>query len=191
MREYLKRNNLILLFFSIIVIYFLAPTLDRRYGVLVSSSFALINILSSHIIIRKWRIVEYISYLFISIGTYYILFNDQPWDLLFGGGMFDSSAVPLIVCSIIMSFNGWLLLHGWKNRITYLIITLALQIPFAIIVGTNVIQKILFEFSDFLHYVEYYSGSWQVWQFEWMLTYYLPIYFLAHKSKIHVSCKST
>lgn len=179
-----KSKNLsryMVLIFSLLGIYLLAPDLNRENGIFVSSSFALILILNSGVIWKTQFIVRYVLFILIDIFTYFILFNDQPWDFFLHGGLFESSPIPLIVCSIIMALAGGLLLKTKQDRIVYLIITLGLQVPIAMIVGTPFVENVLLKLSNILGYSHSYDGAWQAWQFEWMLTYYLPIYFLNQK----------
>ncbi len=179
MSQMFKARDIALLLFSIMVIYFLAPSLDRNQGIYVSTMFAIINICSARPLWDKPHRIKYLSYVFVSVVTYYILFNDEPWGMIFHGGLFESSPWPLIVCSLLMTFNGWLLFNNWRQRRLYALITLGIQIPIAIFIGSQYLQESFTGMSHGLKFVEHYSGSWQVWQFEWMLTYYLPIYALS------------
>lgn len=172
-----SNHNLILLIFSLISIYILSPDLDRRHGVLISVGFALILILNSGVTWRPQFILRYILFIGVDLLTYFMLFNDQPWDYLFHGGLFESSPAPLIVCSLIMSMAGGLLLKDWPDRFKYFLITSGLQVPIAIFAGTPLVESSLDRLADTLGFYQDYSGAWQAWQFEWMLTYYLPIYF--------------
>lgn len=165
--------------FSLCALYFLAPTLDRGMGVMVSGTFALLNIYAARSFFGFKMHLRSFLYVLISVGTYYILFNDEPWEFFLYGGMFDSSALPLIVCSIIMSVAGWFLLTSWKSRAIYIILTLGLQIPVGMLIGTEKIQMLFEGMSRSIVYFENYPGSLQFWQFEWMLTYHLPFYFLS------------
>lgn len=173
------RGRMLKMTASVAGLYLLAPTLDRRVGVLVSVAFALFNIIASRaqVDIRDWR--RPLVYTGISVITYFILFNDQPWDFLFHGGMFDSSPAPLIVCCLIMSLAGGLLLKSWKNRALYALITLGLQVPVGLLIGTDGIQRLFTDLAAAVLYDRFYLESWAFWQFEWMLTYHLPFYFLA------------
>lgn len=166
-----------LLCFSLGCIYFLAPDLNRAHGVAVSSAFALLLILNSGVTARPGFMYRSAAFFSIDVLTYYMLFDDQPWDLLFHGGLFETSAAPLIICSVIMSLAGWILLESWRQRWIYLGITCGLQIPIAIFAGTPAVEKALQIISDLMGYHHDYSGAWQAWQLEWMLTYYLPVYF--------------
>ncbi len=170
--------NGLLLIFSLICIYVLAPDLDRRHGPLVSIAFALILILNSRAVWQAKFVWRYLIFIAVDLLTYFILFNDQPWDFLFSGGLFESSPAPIIICSLIMSLAGGLLLKNWPDRLKYLLITSGLQIPIAIFVGSSLSVAVLNRMADTLGFYHDYFGAWQVWQFEWMLTYYLPIYFL-------------
>ncbi len=176
-----KFPSLYLPIFSIVVIYFLAPSLDRRQGVLVSLTFALLLILSSRVIIDARHLFKYLFYAGVSIYTYHILFDDEPWNSFFKAGLFDSTAAPLIYSSIMMTLNGALILHCNRDRVIYALITLGLQVPFVFLIGTDMVQSVFSSFAHRLHYNEDYAGYLQVWQFEWMLTYYLPIYILNHR----------
>lgn len=170
-----------MLIFSLISIYVLAPDLDRRHGIFVSSAFAVILILNSGLLASRrffWRCLLFIG---IDILTYFILFNEQPWDFLFHSGLYDSSIAPLVFCSLIMSLAGGLLLRTWPDRLKYFCVTAGLQIPLAFFVGIPVVEFWLNRFAALLGFYPNYLGAWQVWQFEWMLTYYLPIYFLSNK----------
>ena len=163
---------------SLMAIYFLAPDLDRRHGPFVSICFALILILNSRIIWQPKFVLRYVIFIVIDLLTYFILFNDQPWNYLFHGGLFESSPAPLIVCSLIMSLAVGLLLKNWPDRVKYFLITSGLQIPIAIFVGTAPLESFLTRIADTLGFYHSYSGAWQAWQFEWMLTYFMPMYFL-------------
>lgn len=176
----LKIRDIVILIFSIVSIYFLAPILDRQMGVFVSISFALLLILSSKMSFDQLHLRKYALYILIAAGTYYILFNDQPWDFLTQGGIYESSALPLIVTSIIMSVNGWLLLTNRHERILYSIITLGIQIPIALAVSSPSVQSLFMDVSFQLNYHEHYALSIQLWQFEWMMNYFLGIYLLRH-----------
>ncbi len=167
----------VLFIFSLMAIYFLAPDLDRRHGPLLSICFALILILNSAIVWQLKFILRYVIFIIIDLLTYFILFNDQPWNYLFHGGLFESSPAPLIVCSLIMSLAGGLLLRDWPDRIKYLLVTSGLQIPIAVFVGTPPMESLLNHLADILGFYNNYSGAWQAWQWEWMVTYYLPVYF--------------
>ncbi len=184
MSQLFKIKDPVLLLFSILVIYFLAPSLDRNQAVFISTAFAVINILAARPTWDRPHRIRYLAYMFIAIVTYYILFNDQPWDMIFHGGLFESSPWPLIVCSLLMTINGWLLFDDWRQRRLYAFITLGIQVPVAIFIGGQYLQETFNGTAQALKFVEHYSGSWQVWQFEWMLTYYLPIFILKRLKKI-------
>lgn len=137
---------------SLLGIYILAPDLNRHNGPLVSSCFALILILNSTILGRPGYLVRCVVFILVDILTYFILFNDQPWDFFLRGGLFESSPIPLIVCSMIMAVAGGLLLKTQLQRIKYLLITLGLQIPIAILVGTPFVERALLKLSNLLGY---------------------------------------
>lgn len=183
MKEIFKPTNLIILLLSIVGLYILAPSLDRENGPFVSLSFALILIVSSKMIWDRQHIVKYISFIVIDMITYFILYNDEPWDLLFHTGLWSNSAIPLIGCSIIMAFTGWLLIEKWNHRWIYVMITLGLQIPIGVFIGGVTLQELFGNMAHRIRFTEYYPGALQVWQFEWMLTYYLPIYFFARSKQ--------
>lgn len=180
-----RKNNWLILIFSLIAIYVLAPDLDRRHGVLVSMAFAFILILNSGLLGSSRFIGRCLLFIGIDVSTYFILFNEQPWNFLFDAGLYDSSVAPLIVCSLIMSLAGGLLLRTWPDRVKYFLMTSGLQIPIALSVGTPLVESWLNQGSLLLGFDQNYSGAWQAWQFEWMLTYYLPIYFLSKKHIVH------
>ena len=177
MNRRLSLNGLLLIF-SLLCVYILAPDLDRRDGHLGSIAFALILILNSRIVWQAKFVWRYLVFIGIDLLTYFILFNDQPWDFLFSGGLFESSPAPIIICSLIMSLAGGLLLKSWPDRLKYFFITSGLQIPIAFFVGVPSIESFFSSLSDMLLSYHHYFGAWVVWQFEWMLIYYLPIYFL-------------
>ncbi len=173
------RKDSLLLLFSLLAFYVLGPSLDRIHGVWVSMSFALILILSSRMILDIRHVIRYFVYITISCVTYYFLNETQSWDLLLVGGIFESSALPVMICCLAMSFAGWLLLPDYSSRVIYSLVTLSLQIPVAFLVGSEFIQDYFHFLSKMFFYSEGYSGALAFWQFEWMVTYYLPIYFLA------------
>ncbi len=170
-----------LLILSLIGIYILAPDLDRRHGPLVSTCFAFILILNSRIVWQPKFVLRYVVFIVIDLLTYFTLFNDQPWNYLFQGGLFESSPAPLIICSLIMSFAGGLLLRNWPDRVKYFLMTSGLQVPIAIFVGADPLESFLNRIADTLGFYHSYSGAWQAWQFEWMITYYFPIYLFNKK----------
>lgn len=170
--------QVLLLLFSLGVIYFLAPSLDRNQALLVSIVFALLLILSSGVVIDRVHIIRYLIYVFVDIGTYHILFSDEPWNTVFKAGLFDASAAPLIVASILMTINGFLIIKGRANRLIYAVLTLGVQIPVVFIIGEDRFQGVLTYIGQCLNYKGAYASYLQVWQLEWMLTYYLPIFFL-------------
>lgn len=171
----MTRDNILLVIFSLLGIYVLAPDLDRHHGPLVSMAFALILILNSRPQRKYWG--RYAAFIGVDMLTYYILFSPEPWDSILKGGLYESSAWPLVVCSLIMSLAGGLLLKDNSARIKYFLVTSGLQVPIAIFVGTPPLEDALVELSKVLEYDHYYYGAWQAWQFEWMLTYYLAVYF--------------
>lgn len=180
-----QKYNWLILIFSLVSIYFLAPDLDRRHGVFVSLAFASILILTSGLLGSSRFIGRCLLFIGIDVSTYFILFNEQPWDFLFHAGLYDSSVAPLIFCSLIMSLAGGLLLRTWPDRVKYFLITSGLQIPIALCAGTPLLESWLNRLAAGLGFYQNYSGAWQAWQFEWMLTYYLPIYFLSKKHIVH------
>ena len=185
--EIFRRGNILRMMVTVGCLYLLAPSLDRRVGFMVSLAFALLNIFAARLLVDFKHWFRAFAYIGISVLTYFILFNDQPWDFLFQAGMFDSSPLPLVACSLIMTLAGWLLLKGWKAKLLYLFITLGVQIPIGCLVGAAQTQDLFTDLSKALHYSNFYLDSWAFWQFEWMLTYHLPFYFL---SRIYKSSKS-
>ena len=170
------RNNWLLLIFSLVCIYLLSPDLDRRHGPLVSLCFALIFILNSRISGQPNFVLRYFLFIIIDQLTYFILFNDQPWDYLFHAGLYASSPVPLIVCSLIMSLAGGLLLNNWKDRVKYFLVTSGVQIPIACFAASGLAVDLLNRLANSTGFDQDYAGVWQAWQLEWMLTYYLALY---------------
>lgn len=160
-------------------LYLLAPSLDRRVGFMISLAFALLNIFAARLLVdfRHWHRAT--AYIFLSVSTYFLLFSNEPWDFLFQAGMFDASPVPLVICSLVMTLAGWLLLKGWKARILYFFITLGIQIPIGFLVGISQTQSLFADFSNLLGYSDFYLDSWAFWQLEWMINYHLPFYFLS------------
>ncbi len=175
-----QRENILLMIGTTGCLYLLAPSLDRRVGFMISLAFALLNIFAARLLIDFKHWLRATAYIMISAGTYFILFNDQPWDFLFQVGMFDASPLPLVICSSIMTLAGWLLLKGWKAKILYLLITLGVQIPIGLLVGAAQTQSLFANFANLLSYSDFYLDSWAFWQFEWMVNYHLPFYFLSH-----------
>lgn len=185
--EVSRRVNILRMIVTVGCLYLLAPSLDRQVGVMISLAFALLNIFAARLLVDFKHWFRAVAYIGVSVFIYFILFNDQPWDLLFQAGMFDSSPLPLVVCSLCMTFAGWLLLKGWKAKVLYLLITLGVQIPMGFLVGAAQVQDLFTDLSKALHYSDFYLDSWAFWQFEWMITYHLPFYFL---SQIYKSSKN-
>ena len=183
MTEAFKPQNLFILILSIMGLYLLAPNLGPDNGLLLSLSYGLILIVSSRVIWDRIHLIKYAVFLGIDALSYFMLFNDQPWDFLFGTGVWAASAAPLIGCSVIMSFAGWLLIKEWRHRWWYLGITLGLQIPIGLFIGGDMLQGFFESVGHMLRMKGSYPDALQIWQFEWMLTYYLPIYFFARSKK--------
>ena len=183
MTKKLDLKETILLLLSVFAIYLLAPSLDRHEGIFISTAFAIVNILGSKPFKNNKCLIRYLSYILISILTYFILFNDEPWNMIFHRGLYESSPWPLLICSLMMSVNGWILFDSWHQRKWYAFITLGMQIPIALFIGGEYLQHLFSGAAHSFHLIERYSGSWQVWQFEWMLSYYLPIFILSRMKK--------
>ncbi len=165
-----QKWDVVRMILTVSCLYLLAPNLDRRVGFMISLAFALLNIFAVRLLIDLKHWLRASLYVGISILTYFILFSDQPWNFLFQAGLFDASPLPLVVCSVMMSLSGWLLLKGWKAKIYYTVITLGLQIPIGLFVGGNQIQHLFSDLSYTFHYEQLYLDSWAIWQFEWMIT---------------------
>lgn len=178
--EDFKKWDIMRMILTVSCLYLLAPNLDRRVGFMISLAFALLNIFAARLLIDRKHWLRATAYIVISVSTYFILFSDQPWNFFFQAGIFDASPVPLVVCSIIMTFAGWLLLKTWRARMDYVLITLGFQIPIGLFVGGGQIQHLFADLSTAFHYDNLYLDSWAIWQFEWMVTYHLPLYFLSH-----------
>ena len=183
MSEAFKPKNLFILILSLTGLYLLAPSLDPDKGLFLSLSYGLILIVSSKIVFDRVHLIKYAAFIGIDTLTYFILFNDQPWDFLFHSGIWASSAAPLIGCSVIMSFAGWLLIEQRSHRWLYIIITLGLQVPVGLFIGGDMLQDLFANVAQILRMTQDYPEALQIWQFEWMLTYYLPIYFFARNGK--------
>ena len=170
-----------LLLVSLLCLYALPHIMERI--LLVGAGFALVLIGSSRPTLAKPQLKKYAAYLAISIGTYYLLFQNQPWEFLFGwlpGGL-KQVAIPVAVCSIIMAFDGWLLLPGSSMRRLYLLITLPTQILLSFgLFGA--IDDFFGWLARMLHYTGEFTASSKAWQLVWMLNYYLPIYWWSHGS---------
>ncbi len=175
-----QRENILMMIGTTGCLYLLAPSLDRRVGFMISLAFALLNIFAARLVVVFKLWFRAAAYIMILVETYFFFFNDQPWDFLFQAGMFDASPLPLVVCSVGMTFGGWLLLKGWKAKILYLLITLGIQIPIGLLIGLAQTQRIFCDISSLISYSDFYLDSWAFWQLEWMITYHLPFYFLAH-----------
>ena len=177
-----RGNQLLLLLASLLCLYALPHIMERI--LLVGAGFALVLIGSSRPTLAKPQLKKYAVYLAISIGTYYLLFQNQPWEFLFGwlpGGL-KQVAFPVAVCSIIMAFDGWLLLLDPSTRHRYMLITLLMQIPLSLgLFGA--IGGLFTRLAGMLHYTGEYTASFKAWQLVWMLNYYLPIYWWSHGSR--------
>ena len=104
-----KSRNVILLLASLLCLYLMPHAIERV--VLVGAGFAAVLIASSRPMLIRRSLLKYASYLAISVGTYYLLFQNQPWELLFGwlpDHAKQMIGVPVSACSIIMAFAGWL-----------------------------------------------------------------------------------
>jgi len=81
----------------------------------VGVGFAIVLVGASRPTFGKSQLLKYVSYILISVGTYFLLFESQPWDFLFGWipeNLRRFSGIPVSPCSVIMAFAGWLLLSG-------------------------------------------------------------------------------
>jgi len=152
---------------------------------IVGLGFALILSLSSRPLPIKADIQKRFAYALISLGTYFILFQDQPWEFLFERFIDDlPSRLPIALCSVIMSVAGsGFLLRGKKPKGWYVLITLAIQLPLCHYYDIAFVKDSLREIGNILLYTDKYSGDMQAWQFIWLLNYYLPVYFFSTNRK--------
>ena len=167
----LKTSNLMLLAASILCLYIM----PHFYSALVpvGAGFAIVLTASSRPTFTKSYLIKYAAYLAISVGTYYFLFQDPL-------GSFHS--VPVLPCSVIMAFAGWLLI-GRSDRWKYVAATLLIQAPLSVICGYGPVNSTFELLAKLLGYTDSFSSvrSLQALQFLWMLNYYLPIYLWSHR----------
>ena len=184
----LKPTEVILLLLSVICLYGFPHYWDKWKGLLVSIGFALVLVSSSTAASTKFKQVRYLTYIGISVITYYILFKEQPWQFLFGWLPENvknaiSFSLAITCCSTIMSFAGWLLFRKF-HWVRYLFITLLIQIPIAIGFKFESVWAIFSTLGKFLRYTNNYNpGDYQTWQFIWMINYYLPVFFWSRDRK--------
>ena len=145
----------------------------------VGVGFALVLIGSSGPAISRRHLVRYASYAAISVGTYYVLFQDQPWEFLYGWipeNVRNFTGVPVSVCSVIMACAGWLLLSGRAKRRRYLLVTLLIQVPLSMVFLVPAVNSAFEALAKAMRYTDQYIPAYQAWQFVWLVNYYLPIY---------------
>jgi hypothetical protein len=172
-----KRRDIVLLSASLCCLYILPHFMELL--VPVGAGFAVVLIGSSRPTFARRQLLRYAAYIAISVGTYFILFQDQPWEFLFGwmpGEVQEFSGVPVSPCSVIMAFAGWLLLSGRTKRRAYLMVTLLIQIPLSMVIHVDAVDSAFELLAKVLRYTGEYTDAEQAWQFVWMLNYYLPIY---------------
>lgn len=175
------RRELALLVVSLAGLYLLPHFCELI--VPVGAGFAMALIGSSRPAFARRQLLTYASYIAISVGTYYILFQEQPWKFLFGWlpeRSREFGGIPVSPCSIIMALAGWLLLSDRTNRRKYMLVTLAIQVPLAAIFNIDGVHSAFQTLGKFLRYTDEHAGAHQAWQFLWMLNYYLPIYWWSH-----------
>lgn len=173
----LKSRNLILLPASLLCLYIMPHFMGQI--VLVGVGFALVLIGSSRPTFSRRDLLRYGVYVAISVGTYYILFQNQPWNFLFDwipDNVRNFTGVPVSPCSVIMAFAGWLLLSGRANRRNYLLATLLVQVPLSMVFYVDVVDSAFEALAKVMRYTDQYAAAEQAWQFVWMVNYYLPIY---------------
>ena len=184
----LKPTEVILLLLSVICLYGFPHYWDKWKGLLVSIGFAFVLVSSSTAASTKFKQVRYLTYIGISVITYYILFKEQPWQFLFGWLSENvknaiSFSLGIACCSTIMSFAGWLLFQK-VHWVRYLFITLLIQIPITIGFNFESVRTIFSTLGKFLRYTDNYNpGDYQTWQFIWMINYYLPVFFWSRDRK--------
>lgn len=178
-----KTHSRLVLFFSLLAVYTLAPDLNRSHGHIISTSFALLLILNSGYIGNSAHFFRFFAFVGIYNLGYFLLFQDQPWDFLFEGGTFESTTMAPIICSLIFSTAGWLFIKSWPKRMLYLFLTSGIQIPIAMSVATPEVEMFLTNVSNTLWVSHEYHAAWQAWQFEWMLTHLLAMHFLSRRRR--------
>lgn len=172
-------RRLMLLLGSLLCLYAMPHFMLAGGGFPVSAGFALVLIGSSRPAFAKRRLLKYTAYLAISVGTYYFLFQNQPWEFLFGwlpDGIQQLNVWPVSICSIMMAFAGWLLLSGRAARRRYLLVTLLIQLPLSVGFHVDGVHSAFETLAKVLRYSGEYVDAEQAWQFLWLLNYYLPVY---------------
>ncbi len=171
------KNRTLLLVLSLLGLY-LMPHIMKRI-VPVGVGFALLLIGSSRPVFTKRQLLKYAAYMGVSVGTYYLLFQNQPWEALVGWMPDDVerlTGVPVSVCSILMALAGGLLLTGKTEWRKYLLATLLIQIPLSMVFTLGPIHAIFETLARVLRYTDEQIRAHQAWQFMWMVNYYLPVY---------------
>ena len=172
-----SKNRYLILFPSLVCLY-LIPHFMKQI-VPVVAGFALVLIASSRPVFTQRQLLKYAAYVGISIGTYYLLFQDQPWEALFGwipDNIKRVSGVPVSPCSILMAFAGWLLLAGKGKQRKYLLATLLIQIPLSMVFNLGPVHSAFETLAKVLRYTDETIRAQQAWQFVWLVNYYLPVY---------------
>jgi len=166
-------NRKALLWVSLACLYALPHAYDNT--LLVGAGFALVLILSSRPLSAALR-GAYALYLAISVATYHLLFENQPWEALFGWLPNGVQGVgwPVILCSVIMAYAGWLLIAP-SDRQRYLTVTLSIQIPLALLFKLDGVEYLFDLAARALRYSGEHTDGYKAWQFAWMVTYYLPV----------------
>ena len=174
-----EKKSSVLLLLSLICLYAFPRYWDTWGGFLVGICFALVVIASTGVVLDAIHLVKYGFYTAISAGTYYLLFQEEPWKSLFGWlSQGAAGSLPFHVggCSILMSFAAWLVLPKRVSRYPYLLATLLIQLPLCAAFKLGKVESIFSFLAGALHYQNEYSAKAQAWQFLWMTNYYLPVY---------------
>lgn len=178
MKGFQFNSDAFLLIISVFLIYLMSPLIGYRYEVGVSAIFGLLLIFSSCPRRSLKHMIKYAAFLILIILARHSLCCWQPWIVLFDHGLYESSALPPMIVSLAVSLSGWLLLNDWNKRLRYLVITFGIQlILYAALINDLVDPSIVRLPHIFLQ--PEYPGIWEAWQFEWMMVYYLSIYFLS------------
>lgn len=185
MNNFFIHKDKILLAVSLFIIYLISPLIGFRYEVGVSFIFGILVVLASSPVWNIRYILKYIFFLVMIVLTRHSLCCWQPWNFLFDHGLYEPSAWPFVVISAVSSLMGWFLLDRWKHRMLYFFITMGIQMVLFLLLMNDLIDPVLVKFPHVILSKGEYPSIWEAWQFEWMLVYYLPIYFLSRKDKSH------
>ncbi|HEX9780990.1 MAG TPA: hypothetical protein VGB20_07240 [bacterium] len=170
------RRARIRLWASLAALYALPYGWNVWGSVLVGAGFALIVLASAGIRRDAPHLVQAAVYLAVSTLTYRALFQDEVWAWLPWKEVL-TSPFSFITASVVMAASGAMLLLPPAFRARYWLATVPLHAVIALSIAWDPLDAAFTAAGKLLGYRDQYTGSFQTWQFIWLLTYFLPVFF--------------